>query len=261
MTEQKIEFNVDRLTVKIFKSRLEMGNHAAVDVAEKIKELLDRQETVNMIFAAAPSQNEFLKALSEDEEINWTRINAFHMDEYIGLPMGHPERFSNFLRKQLFESVPFKKVFYLNENGWSPEEEIQRYTKLLQQHPADIVCMGIGENAHIAFNDPHVADFNDQNLVKQVQLEEASRLQQVHDGCFERLEEVPEAAITLTVPALLQARYLFCMVPGDNKAEAVYHTLTDEIKENYPSTILRKHPNSILYLDRESAKKLNENYV
>lgn len=247
---------VDALKVKVFDTRQQMGESAAKDVIDKIKELLGQQDLVNIIFAAAPSQNEFLDALAQADEVEWSRVNAFHMDEYIGLERDHPERFSNFLKERIFDRVPLHHVYYLNNNGLDPTAESQRYTQLLKQFPVDIVCMGIGENAHVAFNDPHVADFNDPQWVKTVQLEEASRQQQVHDNCFASIAEVPVSAITLTVPALLQAAYIYCMVPGKNKANAVSHTLHDTIQEQYPSTVLRKHQHAILYLDADSASKI-----
>jgi glucosamine-6-phosphate deaminase len=247
---------VNKLKVKIYETRSEMGIQAAYEVSEKIKELLLKQDTVNIIFAAAPSQNEFLDSLSQKEGIDWNRINGFHMDEYVGLEDDAPQRFGHFLKERIFGKVSFNKVHYINGNADNPEVECKRYAELLTQFPADIVCMGIGENTHIAFNDPHLADFNDLVLVKRVTLEEMSRQQQVHDDCFARIEEVPVSAITLTVPALLQAENIFCMVPGNNKAQAVYHTLHEEVKENYPSTVLRKHLNATLYLDKDSASML-----
>src|SRR5690606_38953127 len=141
------------------------------------------------------------------------------------------------------------------------DEECERYSKLLMEHPADIVCMGIGENTHIAFNDPHVADFNDPKLVKIVDLDEKSRQQQVNDGCFPSFEDVPTHAITLTIPALTNAKYLYCMVPGKNKSRAIFQTLNEEINATYPSTILRQHPNSILFIDEDSASELTPNNV
>lgn len=133
---------------------------------------------------------------------------------------------------------------------------VSGYARLLTHHPADIVCMGIGENAHIAFNDPHVADFDDPHLVKVVDLDESCRQQQVNDGCFDHIDDVPSYAITLTIPALYSAKSLFCMVPGANKAQAVYHTLHEEITEKYPSTILRRHRDATLFLDLKSAARL-----
>lgn len=256
MTESISCLQAGKLQVKIYENRQSMGEGAADDVANKIKELLNQKKELNIIFAAAPSQNEFLAALSKNK-LEWNRINAFHMDEYIGLDKTHPERFGNFLKERIFDKVPFHKVYYLNDDPENPRKECKRYTELLLKYPPDIVCMGIGENAHVAFNDPYVADFNDPFMVKVVNLDEISRLQQVHDGCFESIKEVPVSAVTLTVPALMRASYIYCMVPGINKADAVYHTLKDGVSEKYPSTSLRKHPHAILYLDKKSAVKLD----
>jgi len=256
MIQQKKETKVGHLKVKVYESRLQMGIESAYDISEKIRELLATQAFVNIIFAAAPSQNEFLSCLTLQKNIAWERVNAFHMDEYIGLDTGNPERFGNFLKERLFGKVPFHKVYYIDGNTSDVEYECRRYENLLQQYPADIACMGIGENGHLAFNDPHVADFKDPHRVKVVNLDEISRQQQVHDGCFAYIDEVPASAITLTMPALLEARFIYCMVPGSSKAEAVYHTLYSEKKESYPSTALRDHPHATLYLDQDSAAKL-----
>lgn len=242
----------DNLTVNVFKSRAEMGSEAALDVSEKINELLQTKEEVNMIFAAAPSQNEFLAALVE-KDVDWSRVNAFHMDEYIGLDADAPQGFGNFLREKLFNKVPFRTVQFLDGNTDNFELECKRYANLLNFYPADIVCLGIGENTHLAFNDPHVAEFNDPEMVKVVELDLECRQQQVNDGCFSAIKEVPVNALTLTIPALFNATFMYCIVPGEKKAEAVYHTLNEEISEKFPSTILRKHPNAILFLDQDSS--------
>lgn len=245
-------FYQDRLEVNVFKTRLAMGQEAAERVAQKINELLQTKEQLNMIFAAAPSQNEFLEALLA-KRIDWTRINAFHMDEYIGLDADAPQGFGNFLRDRIFSKVPFKNVEYLNGNAPDPGLEGERYAGLLQDHPADICCMGIGENTHLAFNDPHVADFNDPKWVKVVDLDLECRQQQVNDGCFNELNEVPINALTLTISTLFNASYAYCMVPGEKKAPAILHTLTEAISEKFPSTILRNHPNAVLFIDEASS--------
>ena len=149
-------------------------------------------------------------------------------------------------------------MHYINGNASNPEEECSRYAALLEANPVDLVCMGIGENTHIAFNDPHVADFNDPLMVKLVELDEVSRMQQVHDGCFASIEEVPRMAITLTIPALLKAASIVCVVPGINKAQAVYHTINSPVSALYPSTALRQHENASLYLDVNSASLLRQ---
>jgi glucosamine-6-phosphate deaminase len=246
------EIGKDQLVIQIYETRKEMGEAAAAAVSEKINELLQQQTEVNIIFAAAPSQNESLAALL-NYPIEWNRINAFHMDEYVNLDAAAPQGFGNFLRNAIFDRVTFKSVNFLNGNAENLQEECERYSALLVKYPTDVVCLGIGENAHIAFNDPHVADFNDPNLVKVVDLDEECRTQQVNDGCFAQLDEVPTHALTLTVPALIKAKFAYCVVPGPKKAKAVYHTLNDEISTHIPSTILREHPNAILFVDKDSA--------
>lgn len=246
------EFKKDKLLVNVLPDRPALGKYAAQLAAEAIIGLTAQQEKVNIIFAAAPSQNEFLSALIADDKIGWAKINAFHMDEYIGLPAGAQQSFGAFLHGRLFSMVPFASVNYLNGNAEDIAAECDRYSALLKESPPDIVCMGIGENTHLAFNDPPVADFNDPVLVKQVTLDADCRQQQVNDGCFATLADVPQTAITLTVPALLQAANIFCMVPGKTKQQAIEHTLNAPVSEQYPSTILRQHPNAILFVDADS---------
>lgn len=242
---------------EIYEDRQLMGVSAARQAAERIRSLLAEQDFVNIIFAAAPSQNEFLAALVQEPDIAWKRVNAFHMDEYVGLNEAAPQRFGRFLEERIFKKLPFNIVNYINGNAASPEQECKRYAALLDEYKVDVVCMGIGENSHIAFNDPHVADFADPVLMKKVTLDEACRQQQVNDGCFATLGDVPEHALTLTVPALMRGRYIFCMVPGPTKAQAVRHTLYSEMTEKYPATILRAHKNAVLFLDKDSASLLN----
>lgn len=248
------DFRVDTLQVNIAKNRPELGQRAARAVADSIRAMSQKQPFVTIIFASAPSQNEFLDALVRENDIDWQRVRAFHMDEYLGLPADAPQNFGLYLKQRLFDKVPVGDVFYINGNAADLETERQRYSALLEQYPADIVCLGIGENCHIAFNDPHVADFNDPDLVKPVQLDQTSRMQQVHDGCFATLEQVPEQALTLTIPALVRAPHLFCMVPGRHKAQAIYHTLVEAVSEKYPSTCLRLHPGTTLFIDQDSAE-------
>ncbi|MBE6696184.1 MAG: glucosamine-6-phosphate deaminase [Ruminococcaceae bacterium] len=249
-------YNVDKLKVKIFPTRKEMGEDSAKDIKERIKALLSEKAEINMIFAAAPSQNDVLKSLVEDKSIEWNRVNAYHMDEYIGLDKDAPQGFGNFLKEHIFGLVPFKSVNYIDITTTDPEKEAERYGKLLAENPTDIVVMGIGENGHIAFNDPPVADFNDKKAVKPVKLDEICRQQQVNDGCFASIDQVPTHAMTLTVPTLVKAPYLFCIVPAPTKAKAVYETLNGTIDEHCPASILRLQDNAILYLDGDSSKLL-----
>ncbi len=247
---------VDKLDVKIFETREEMGKVAAQDIKNKFCELLKEKAEINVIFAAAPSQNDVLKSLAEDPEIEWNRINAYHMDEYIGLSKDAPQGFGNFLKAHIFDLAPFKSVNYINCEATDPDAEAERYGKLLTENPTDVVIMGIGENGHIAFNDPPVADFQDKKVVKPVKLDEICRQQQVNDGCFAKIDDVPTHAMTLTVPTLVAAPYLFCIVPAPTKANAVKETLTGSIDEHCPASILRLQDNAILYLDGASSALL-----
>lgn len=253
--EQRIEpvktGRVDLLEYKVYGSRRDMGEAACRDAAKKLKELLAAQERVRMVFAAAPSQNEFLEALTGTEGIDWSRVEAFHMDEYIGLPEEAPQRFGRFLSDRLFGKVRPGRVELIDSSNGA-EAECARYGAMLREAPIDIVCLGIGENGHIAFNDPPVADFADPEWVKPVELEEACRIQQVNDGCFAQLEEVPTHALTLTIPALMSGAHLFCIVPGPTKREAVQRTLEGEISVACPASVLRRHADCILYTDRDS---------
>ena len=246
-------FKKDELLVNIYDSRTEMGAAAAQDIKNCIVKLLSEKSEINMIFAAAPSQNEVLRSLVEDKDIEWSRINAYHMDEYIGLPSDAPQGFGNFLRRSLFDLAPFKSVNCIDSTATDAEAECERYSKLLNDNLADIVVMGIGENGHIAFNDPPVANFGDTKTVKVVELDAVCRQQQVNDGCFEKLSDVPTHALTLTVPTLVRAENLFCIVPAPTKAKAVYGTVTGEVGEWCPATVLRTRPGAVLYLDPDSA--------
>lgn len=248
------EFTADNLQVKIYPSRQHMGEAAATEAAACLNKLLSEKECVNVIFAAAPSQNEFLETLAM-KDVDWSRVNAFHMDEYIGLVADAPQGFGNFLRRAIFDKVPFRTVHYLN-GAIEPTEACESYTTLLKAHPTDIVFMGIGENGHIAFNDPHVADFNDPQMVKVVDLDHKCRTQQVNDGCFSSIDDVPTHAMTLTIPALMAASHHFCIVPAPSKAEAVKATVEGDIDPVCPASILRKKAGARLYLDNDSSKLL-----
>ena len=247
-------FVKDKLKVNVYENRTLMGEAAAKDIKQRIIGLLSEKAEINMIFAAAPSQNDVLKALVEDKEIEWNRVNAYHMDEYIGLDKNAPQGFGNFLKAHIFGLVPFKSVNYIDITTTNPDSEAERYGKLLLDNPTDIVIMGIGENGHIAFNDPPVANFKDDRVVKPVKLDEICRQQQVNDGCFKSIDDVPTHAMTLTVPTLVKAPYLFCIVPAPTKAKAVYETLNGSIDEHCPASILRLQDNAILYLDDQSSK-------
>ncbi|TDG00244.1 glucosamine-6-phosphate deaminase [Paenibacillus piri] len=241
----------DRLKIKIYESRQSLGQAAGAEAAARIKELLQANGHVRIIFAAAPSQNEFLETLSKDEGIDWSKVTAFHMDEYIGLADDAPQRFGLFLRERLFDIVKPGNVHLIDSNT-DGELECRRYAALLQEAPIDIVCMGIGENGHIAFNDPPVADFQDPAVIKAVELDDACRQQQVNDGCFPAFDAVPTHALTLTIPTLLSGAHLFCMVPGKTKHNAVKLTLNGPITTECPASILRTHADCTLFVDTDS---------
>jgi len=249
----------DALQVQIYENRTEMGKAAAEELAYKLKELLTARKNIRMIFASAPSQNEFfahLAKIASTGEIDFSRITAFHLDEYIGLSADATQGFGNFLRDKLFSKIQLGEVHFINGQAADAEAECQRYASLIDAAPIDIVCMGIGENAHIAFNDPPVADFNDPKLVKIVELDEICRQQQVNDGCFATFADVPTHAITLTIPAIMRGEAIFCMVPGPTKANAVYNSLEKEISTTYPASVLRKKHGAVLYLDKDSSSKI-----
>ncbi len=247
------DYKADQLRVMIFDTRTAMGNEAGAQAARCIRELLEKKKELNVIFAAAPSQNETLAALLAAEDIDWGRVNAYHMDEYVGLDPEHPAGFRNYLRRTVFDRIPLKSVNLINGNAPDAKEEAKRYGELLREHPADVCLLGVGENGHLAFNDPPVADFEDRNLAKVVELEERCRRQQVNDGCFELLEQVPAHAITVTIPGLTRAGHMFCSVPGTAKAEAVRDMLNGTVSCRCPASILTTHPGAVLYLDQGSA--------
>ena len=247
----------ERLNILIYDTREEAGRRAASDGAKVLRELLsDPDRIVNVIFAAAPSQNDTLDALASEPGIDWTRVRGFHMDEYVGFEKSRKESFGFYLNGHIFSRLPFGEVHYLRGDAEDPAEECRRYAGLLNDYPADIVFLGIGENAHIAFNDPWVADFHDPETVKLVPLDETCRTQQVHDGCFPTLDDVPTHAFTLTVPALVRASHLFCTVPCATKAEAVEKTAFAPAGEDAPATVMRSHPHAVMYCDRESGRLL-----
>ncbi|ORM65721.1 glucosamine-6-phosphate deaminase [Pantoea rodasii] len=245
----------DRLWVKRFDRREALGVAAAQELIAHLQQLLQQQAVVRMVFAAAPSQREFLAALAAAPDVDWSRIHAFHMDEYIGLDEAAPQRFSHFLREHLFNRVQPGEVHLIPSRG-EPAKICLEYARELDAAAIDVVCLGIGENGHLAFNDPPVADFNDPLSVKTVQLDEACRQQQVNDGCFTTLLQVPTHAVTLTIPALMRGARLFCMVPGATKRAAVQATLHDAISTACPATLLRQHPNCTLYIDTDACAEV-----
>ena len=249
-------FTADRLQVEIHPDARAMGMAAAGKVRTAMLALLATKPGISMLFAAAPSQNTTLEALLEFDDIPWERVTAFHMDEYVGIQESAPQAFRSYLHAHLFAHKPFKAVHVIKGEAKDANAEAERYAALLRSHGLDLVLLGIGENGHIAFNDPPDARFDEPTWTKVVRLSEASRVQQVHDGCFERLELVPERAITVTIPAFMAARSLCCVVPYTRKAVAVERTVNGAVTPYCPASILRTHPDATLFLDEESAALL-----
>ena len=245
----------DKAELKLFDNRKEMGEAAASDAEKVIKLLLSEKPMISCIFAAAPSQNDFLASLLT-KDIEWSRINAYHMDEYAGLGICEKGSFTEFLTDSIFSKMPFASVNLINGGASDENAEALRYSDLLNSIDVDITFMGIGENGHIAFNDPGVADFNDSKTVKLVELDDVCRMQQVHDGCFPDFESVPKRAFTVTIPKLVSAKHIFCIVPTEKKLEALKAAMLGPIDESCPASILRTRNNSIIYADMACAGNL-----
>ncbi|WP_435021006.1 glucosamine-6-phosphate deaminase [Tundrisphaera sp. TA3] len=253
------QFTVDSLRVIVHEDRARMGRAAAQSVAQAIAARQAQGGQARVVFAAAPSQDEFLAGLVAATEVDWSRVVGLHMDEYLGLGPDHPGSFRRYLQEHLFRLVglgPDRLQLIPGEQVEQPARTALGYEDILRAGPIDLVCAGIGENGHLAFNDPPVADFLDPQLVKVVRLDSGCRTQQLNDGCFSRIEDVPTHAFTLTVPALLSAPILSVVVPGPRKAEAVLATLRGPITEACPASALRRHPGATLHLDRDSARLL-----
>jgi len=250
-------FREDSLEVFVYENRALAGRAAALGIVQAIRARHSADGVANVVFAAAPSQDEFLAGLVAADEIDWSRVVAYHMDEYMGIGADHPASFRRYLQEHLFRLAGLGQDRLRLIPGEQVERPLQTclaYEDLLRANPTDIVCAGIGENGHLAFNDPPVADFLDPVLVKVVRLDAPCRNQQLNDGCFERLEDIPTHAYTLTIPALLRAPVVSVVVPGPRKANAVLTTLRGPISEACPATALRRHAGARLYLDRESAR-------
>ncbi len=247
-------FQKDKLKVKVYQKESDLGKAAADFTASGLRSVISKKGYANLILATGASQFSFLEAL-KDKDMDWKRITVFHLDEYIGISDQHPASFRRYLKERILDIVSPGKVYLINADAGNLEEEMMAYQNLLKKHPVDFACIGIGENGHIAFNDPPVADFNDPLWVKEVELDEACRKQQMGEGWFPTMEDVPARAVTLTVTAIMNCKTISCVVPGERKAQAVYNTLYAEINENCPATILRNHPETTLFLDVLSAPR------
>lgn len=254
MLKQKLK--KDKLNVEVYTDKEKLGQASAISVAEILNHSITEKGYANLILATGASQFEFLENLQK-QPIDWQKVTVFHLDEYKDLPDTHPASFRKYLKERILNLVKPGKVYLLNGDIEDLDTEISNYEELLRNHPIDIACIGIGENGHIAFNDPPVADFNDPNLVKIVELDEACKRQQFNEGWFESMEAVPKYALTLTITAIMRCKKISCVVPDQRKAEAVFNTINSEINTNCPATILRTHSNTILYVDKAAASLLN----
>jgi len=240
-----------QLTIGIYKTRDDMGFAAAADVAEKLNEFLAKKPQVNVIFPCAMSQLDFFDHLFSKPGIEWERVNAFIMDEYMGLSPDSPQALINFANEKIFKRARFNNTFAFNAANSDFEGECERFSALLLKYPLDIACLGIGENGHLAYNEPHVADFFDPKLAKIVYIDEKSQAQAVHDGVFPSIEDVPKAAVTVTIPAMLRAEYLSVVVPTKYKQNAIKAVVHGEISTQCPASILRVKP-SFMYIDSDA---------
>ena len=246
---------VDQLRVEIHADRAALGQAAADAAIGAISDVVPAQDAAAVVFAAAPSQNETHTALRAQPGIDWRRVTAFHLDEYAGMSRDHPASFRRFLRRSLFDHLPIREFHEMQGDAPDLLRECGRYSALLREADPQVCLLGVGENGHLAFNDPPV-DFDDPQDVKIVELDEVCRNQQVHDGCFLALDDVPRQALTMTVPAIMRIPRLIVVVPGPAKAPAVRAALRGVIAPECPASILRRHPNATLFLDRDSASLL-----
>ncbi len=245
-------FAVDSVAVEIYADKPTLSRAAADFVAEHIRAAITERGSSRVIFATGASQYDFLDALCASPGIDWSLVTAFHLDEYVGIAADHPASFRRYLQERLFSRLPFGAVHLLQGDAPDPVAECRRYAALLAESPIDVACVGIGENGHLAFNDPP-ADFATSAGVHIVQLDEACRRQQVGEGHFPSLADVPPQALSMTVPAILEAKVIACVVPDARKAAAVQCTLAGRIDPACPASALRTHTHCHLYLDSASA--------
>lgn len=243
------------MEIKILNSKEELGVKAALEAAQKIKQATQENGVANIILATGASQFETLSNLVENKEIDWSKVVLFHLDEYIGMPDNHPASFRKYLKERFIEKLSplnLKAVYLIEGDHPDVKEETNRLGQIISKHPIDVALVGIGENCHLAFNDPP-ADFDTEEPFIIVELNEECRLQQMGEGWFDSIEEVPGRAISMSVKQIMKSKNIICSVPDKRKAEAVKNCLESEVSNLYPASILQEHSNCTLYLDTESA--------
>jgi glucosamine-6-phosphate deaminase len=243
------EVRRDQLRTVVLPDRLALGRVAAEHAANRLRAVLSDRPRARVIFAAAASQAEMLDALAAVDGIDWARVDAFHLDEYVGLALGDERSFGRWLSDRIWSRVRPGRIELLDGGNPDPARECARYGALLDDGGIDLGLIGIGENGHLAFNDPHVADFDDPLTVKPVEIDETSRRQQVRDGAFASIADVPTLAMTVTMSAILASRSLSVVVPGLPKAAAVARTLDGPVETGCPASALRRHPDAVLFVD------------
>jgi glucosamine-6-phosphate deaminase len=248
----------DELVTEVLPDRAEMGAAAADYAAGRLRAVLSTAARARVMFAAAASQTEFLEGLAEAEDIDWSRVEAFQLDEYVGLPLGDERSFGEWLRRRIWSRVKPGRVEMLDGGAAAldPDRECNRYGRLLADGGIDLALIGIGENGHLAFNDPHVADFDDPLVVKPVEIDETSRRQQVRDGAFPSFDAVPRLAMTVTMSTILASRAISVVVPGAQKAAAVGRTLHGPIDTTTPASALRRHPDAVMFVDEAAMSEV-----
>jgi glucosamine-6-phosphate deaminase len=241
------------LRVRVHPDPESLGMAAADDAVRAIQDALDARGVAHVMFASGNSQLAFLEHLTARDDVDWSRVVGFHMDEYWGIGADHPASFRRYMREHIVDRVQMRGFHEIQGDASDCDAECARYAELLRAHPLDLCCLGIGENGHLAFNDPPVADFADPLDVKVVALDEACRRQQVGEGHFASLDAVPPTAITVTIPALLRAGVVLAVVPEARKRQPVERALTGPVDESCPASILQHQTNAILHLDADSA--------
>jgi glucosamine-6-phosphate deaminase len=245
------------LDIQVFADPDALGAAAARDAVEVIGQAVRHRGHANVMFATGNSQFAFLDQLATLDGVDWSLVTGFHMDEYVGLPADHPAGFGRYMRERVIDRLHPAEFHVIDGDTPDVDAECDRYSALLRAHPLDLCCLGIGENGHLAFNDPPVADFDDPADVKVVELDDACRRQQVGEGHFPDVAAVPTHALTVTIPALLRARRVFAIVPDARKAEPVRRALEGPIDTACPASILQTQAHATLYLDRQSAGLLS----
>lgn len=246
------------MDIKMYDSKRKMGEAAASCAAQSLEEAIDRKGGANLILATGASQFEMLDSLTQKDEVEWSKVTVFHLDEYVGLDDSHPASFCRYLRERFEQQLPeaVKDFHYINGTANDPEKECHRVGEILQNHAIDVACIGIGENGHLAFNDPP-ADFETEEPFIVVELDEDCRNQQLGEGWFESLSDVPKKAVSMSIKQIMKSDKLIVTCPDKRKADAVAMAVNEEISNTRPATVLRKHEDCTLFLDEKSASKID----